>query len=596
MNDSVASFAVTEPVKTMRLLRLAMDPLPPPSLVGQRLGRYAILAELGVGGTAHVYRAFDEVLKREVALKILLSNIEAPDWLRQEAEYHASVAHPNIVQVYHFDEYDGIPCLAMELVDGGPLQTPAASHRQAAQIALTIAVAMGFAHNRGIFHCDLKPSNVLIERNTGHVRVSDFGHAIRTEFVGETGLRGTPEYMAPEVWRGEPISVASDVWSEGVMLYEMLTGSLPFGQRDADLRRRVLEDAPPPLLGVDPDLAAVCRRCLEKEPSRRYADHRALAEDLQSFLEGREVSARPLGHAERWFRRIKRHRFIALAIALTVTALVIGIVGAVRGAQAETDRARAEAARAQAETARAQAEAERTRTTLAGAAKELKDIVSKKLDHLRDAVRSEGQTNRDVLITAVAKGDRQKAEDACNRIHKSEGADFSGWLLFNAQGILVGRSGDNKNVGKSYAFRDYYKGAKDLHQAYLSRRDKELQAYVSRAYRSEADGKAEVGVSFALSGKDDQLIGVLVAEVRTGSTFGNISLPDQDGVVMELLALSDHERGHEAEDYPAPVFILKNDLDMGETKPDEATYDAYNAKVPDTPFTVRVHLRPHPGK
>src|SRR5262249_39782679 len=135
MNDALA---VTAPAAA-HLLRLAMAPLP--SLVGQRIGRYTIPDELGEGGTAHVYRAFDEILRREVALKPLSPDIEAPDWLRQEAEHQASVAHPNIVQVYHFDEHDGIPYLAMELVDGEPLQTPAANHRHAAEITLAIAEA-----------------------------------------------------------------------------------------------------------------------------------------------------------------------------------------------------------------------------------------------------------------------------------------------------------------------------------------------------------------------------------------------------------------------------------------------------------------------
>jgi hypothetical protein len=585
-------FAITAPAAA-RLLRLALTPSAPVSLVGEQIGRYSVRAELGQGGTATVYVAFDPKLKREVALKVLSANVKAPDWLRREGEHQASVAHPNIVAVHDFGDHDGLHYLAMELVDGDPLQTPAASPHRAAEIALDIAEAVHFAHQRQIIHCDLKPANVLIERHTGRARVSDFGHAIRIDLASQAKPLGTPVYQAPEVWWEEPgqrdavVSVLIDVWSVGVVLHEMLSGRPPFAAETMEeLKRKVLEDPPPPLPGVHPDLAAVCRRCMDKDPSRRYASAAHLADDLRAFLDGREVRARPLDRAERWRRRLARHRLAALASATAAAGVTFGVASFVYG---NVQAARAAQAREQVAQAHAQV-AERELTMIGMVAAEtMAREVSGIFDQFSDAVRQAGQ--RHDLVTAATERSQRKAIEACTALQAlpvTRRPGFTDWLLFDGDGNLLGRApmGLKDNLGRDYPWRDYFKGA--LH---------ERRPHVSRVYRSEADGKAEVGVAVALRDERDAVVGVLVAEISPDDALQRLLSEDAEarGVSITMLARGDRDRDRDS----TPVFILHPDRKRGEPAPasadtllGEGGSPKYDRPVRGTPFTVRVQVQP----
>ena len=287
-----------------------------PSLTGRSFGDFELLEEIGRGGMGVVYKAVQRSLGRVVALKTILRGEQArpADVARfqVEAESLAHLDHPHIVGVYAAGEHDGQAWFSMRYVEGetltallsrGPLRA-----RDAASLLAVIARAVDFAHERGILHRDLKPSNILIDRE-GRPHVTDFGLAKRVRATEReaawTGLThsgaivGTPAYMAPEQVsgsRGKP-SPASDVYSLGVILYEMLTGRPPFqAPTPVDTLLLVLDQDPvrPGLLNpkVDPDLELICLKCIQKEPELRYASAALLAADLEAYLAGEQLSVR----------------------------------------------------------------------------------------------------------------------------------------------------------------------------------------------------------------------------------------------------------------------------------------------------------------
>jgi serine/threonine-protein kinase len=292
--------------------------LPCPGALPRSFGEYELLEELGRGGMGVVYRAWHPRLQRTVALKMVLrGEFASPaDMCRFEAEASAAAQldHPHIVPVYGAGECDGQAFFSMRLVEGqtlaavlarGPLRP-----KDAASTLIAVCRGVHYAHEHGILHRDLKPSNVLLD-NSGKPFVTDFGLAKRVVAPpGSSGgastasgaILGTPAYMAPEQvsgQRGVP-SPASDVYSLGVILYEMLTGRPPFqAASPVDTLLLVLDQDPvrPRLLNpkVDPDLEVICLKCLQKAPDLRYASAAALADDLEAFLEGGPLSVRAAG-------------------------------------------------------------------------------------------------------------------------------------------------------------------------------------------------------------------------------------------------------------------------------------------------------------
>ena len=285
---------------------------------------YEILGELGRGGMGVVYKARQAALNRTVALKMILAGDHAGpedrERFRSEAAAAARLQHPNIVQVYEVGEFGGRAFFSLELVEGGSLAArltgapwPA---RDAAALVETLARAMHEAHRRGVVHRDLKPANVLLAAD-GSPKVADFGLAKRLD-LGDGPTRtgavlGTPSYMAPEQAGGKSKEVgpAADVYALGAVLYELLTGRPPFrGETPLDTLLQALErePAPPRLLNahVPRDLEAVCLKCLEKDPSHRYASAADLADDLGRFLRGESISVRSVNVLERLARTLER--------------------------------------------------------------------------------------------------------------------------------------------------------------------------------------------------------------------------------------------------------------------------------------------------
>jgi WD40 repeat protein len=306
---------------------------------------YELLRELGRGGMGVVYQARQGVLGRVVALKTLLpggtSSAQEVDRFRREAEALASLDHPNIVPIYEVGEVDGRPYFSMKYFPGGNLaqlpRGPGTDPRPHAGLVAAIARAVHHAHQRGVLHRDLKPSNILLDE-AGQPHVTDFGLAKRLDPEAAatlgTGLVGTPAYMAPEQAQGgRAVTTAGDVYGLGAILYELLAGEPPF-KADSALATllRVVEEPPrrPSLSNpaVPADLETICLKCLEKEPARRYASARELAEDLDRWRDGEPIRARRVGPWERARRWARRRPVIAglslvtgLAILLTVVTL-----------------------------------------------------------------------------------------------------------------------------------------------------------------------------------------------------------------------------------------------------------------------------------
>jgi predicted Ser/Thr protein kinase len=281
-------------------------PLPFP----RRFGDYDLIEEIGRGGMGVVYRARQRSLDRLVALKVIRqSELASADDLarfRAESAIAARIDHPNAVKVYEAGEIDGQPYFTMQLIEGhsladrlreGPLGA-----REAAGILAPVARAVEAAHRLGLLHRDLKPANILLDRD-GQPFVADFGLAKRSEGPGNLtrsgAIVGTPRYMAPEQASGQRVALApsTDVYSLGVILFEMLTGRPPFNAAaTVDIILAVINDDPPlPRVlepRVDRDLELVALRCLQKPQDLRYASAKDLADDLEAWLQGMPVSAR----------------------------------------------------------------------------------------------------------------------------------------------------------------------------------------------------------------------------------------------------------------------------------------------------------------
>jgi serine/threonine-protein kinase len=370
---------------------------------GALVGPYRLLRELGVGGMGAVWLAerADGTLKRQVALKLPRAawSRGLAERMARERDILASLEHPNIARLYDAGtDAQGRPYLALEYVEGQPIDAycrqRTLSVRQRLDLLLKVAQAVAFAHSRLVVHRDLKPSNVLVTAD-GQVRLLDFGIAklmegertAETQLTQLAGRALTLDYASPEQIRGEPIGTASDVYSLGVLAYELLAGAKPYKLKrgsaaeleeaiagvDAPLASAVAADAQS-RKALKGDLDAILNKALKKEPDQRYATVDAFARDIERYLAGHRVVARPDSLAYRLTRFAKRYRTPLVAAAITVAAfglaigvgatalvilaLLLGLAAALwqaRKARQQAEIARVQARKAESESQRAQA-------------------------------------------------------------------------------------------------------------------------------------------------------------------------------------------------------------------------------------------------
>jgi eukaryotic-like serine/threonine-protein kinase len=273
--------------------------------------RYRLEARIGSGGMAEVYRGLDPVLNRTVAIKTLLPQFARDagfvQRFRREAQAAARLNHPNIVGVYDSGADDSTPWIVMEFVEGRTLAEFLAGGRkpaptQAAEIAAAIAEALSAAHAQGVIHRDVKPGNVMVTRD-GVVKVMDFGIArmIGTDATAPqtSAVMGTASYLSPEQAQGGPVDARSDIYSLGVVLYELLAGRPPFtGESPVAIAWKQVNENPPPPSSVNkqvpPALDAVVMKALSKNPANRYQTAQEMAQDLEHVRKGEPVGATPL--------------------------------------------------------------------------------------------------------------------------------------------------------------------------------------------------------------------------------------------------------------------------------------------------------------
>jgi serine/threonine-protein kinase len=327
--------------ETPRAADATPPPVPGPSAPTElSLPGYEVLGVLARGGMGVVYKARNLRLNRLEAVKLMLAGLHAtPEGLarfRTEAEAVARLRHPNVVQVYQVGDWAGEPYFTMEYLEGGSLaerlRRAPLPPREAAALVQSLAGAVRHAHERGIVHRDLKPANVLLQ--DGVPKITDFGLAKlldrgpgSADRTRTGAVMGTPCYLAPEQagGRSKEVGPAADVYALGAILYECLSGRPPFeGETTLDTLEQVrrCEPVPPSRLRprVPRDLENICLQCLRKEPGRRYAGARELADDLGRFLHGRPVLARPVPVWQRGAKWVRRQPALAALLVVSVLA------------------------------------------------------------------------------------------------------------------------------------------------------------------------------------------------------------------------------------------------------------------------------------
>jgi serine/threonine-protein kinase len=468
------------------------------------------LEQLGRGGFGTVWKARDLELDRVVAIKVP-RHLQLPDLnakqLFREARAVAQLIHPHIVRVHEIGREEDTYYIVSEFIDGVPLSDyaghQALSAGEAAALCATIARAIHCAHQQGVIHRDLKPNNVLIDRK-GEPHITDFGLAKRdaTEVTvtADGQIFGTPAYMSPEQARGEShlADQRTDVYALGVILFQLLTGELPFRGNTGMLLHQILHAEPPSPRMLEEqtprDLETICLKCMDKNPQRRYPSAADLADDLERWARDEPIRARPVGLFEKQLRWCRRHPWsatVAAAVVLTLLMLGVGIVA--------VDRARDQ------------------RLRLADS-------------HLNDFSRVQQMSQRveqtadsPALPEMLARRDLQALDALCQQLFTSEKragdssvpqSHFASWFVLDAQGVMLAIAPLKRNVvGRDYSGRDYFQGAK--------RRRKELgvsSVHISQVFVSENDGLHKFAISAPVRDPQGTLLGVVCASLATDSS------------------------------------------------------------------------------
>ena len=311
-------------------------------LSDQRLGRYEIRRLLGEGAFGKVFEARDPQLDRIVALKVAKSIADENHLKRftREARAAAQLRHPHIIPVYEYGQIEDQSYIVYEFVDGETLKFKTERLGQltfdsAVDIVREIAEGLDYAHEQGIIHRDMKPDNVMIDPKGG-IHIADFGCARsendQVDLTVDGSILGTPVFMSPEQASGKSNTAdgRTDIWSLGVMFYELLSGQLPFSGTLSELLYWICNKDPKQLRKIDPtipiDLETICNRCLNRDLNKRFLTAGELAEELTRFQQGEPIKSRRIGPIERSWMWAKRNRTVASLITAVVTVLLLGTV------------------------------------------------------------------------------------------------------------------------------------------------------------------------------------------------------------------------------------------------------------------------------
>jgi tetratricopeptide (TPR) repeat protein len=320
----------SEPVDHQRMPEIVQKALQDPT---ERFGRYVRVSLLGQGGAGEVWKSWDTVLERWVALKFLkFEDIDELARLKREAQTAARLSHPHIAAVFEIAEANNRTFLVMEFIDGQTLVTyPRNDHRKLVSLMREVSQAIQYAHDQGVVHRDIKPGNIMVD-TAGRPYIMDFGlarHVDSAKSVSEYIL-GTPSYMSPEQARGHSVDARSDVYSLGATLYELLGDRPPFrGSNALDTLEQVVRDEPRPLERIASDLQTIVSKCLMKEAGRRYQRASDVAEDLRRWQEGEAIIAHPPSVLYKLGKKIAKRRAVLLVgltgglLAATAAALWI---------------------------------------------------------------------------------------------------------------------------------------------------------------------------------------------------------------------------------------------------------------------------------
>jgi hypothetical protein len=509
-----------------------------------------------------VHAAVQEALGRQVAMKFLRYepdlHPEARERFRAEAEAIARVQNPHIVQVFEAGEAGGRPFLAMELVTGGTLTQRLANGPippgQAAGLVRTLASAVAAAHAAGVVHRDLKPSNVVLTPE-GTPKVSDFGIA-KLLTPGQAGgtdptatgvVLGTPSYMAPEQAAGAPRQVGPlvDVYALGAILYECLTGRVPFRAATVieTLNLVMTADPPPPRQlqpGLPRDLETICLKCLRKEPGQRYGSAEALAADLDRFLAGRPIMARPVGPLERtakWARRNKALAALLVTAAVSVIAGAAGVVVHNRRLQAALTAKTIEEENARRERERADENYKHARAALRAMLDRLKDPKYADLPRLLELRKAQGETALAYFRTVAG----QRDDPSPQVRYDAAKADYEAGELYRLLG-------DPANARTQY-------GAARAGLARLMAEDPG-----NRTYRFD---HAFAVLNLGANGAKDEAVSLLteaVAELRTVAADPAATAVERNSLASALTTLG--AGYYNAKRYPEAEAAIKEGYDI----------------------------------
>ncbi|MBK8265176.1 MAG: protein kinase [Nannocystis sp.] len=517
------------------------------------IGRYTLHKRLGCGAHGEVYEAYDPVMHRAVALKLLHGGPHSAAEIRALAR----LDHPNIVPIYEAGEHEGWLYFTMKLMQGTLAED---SHKRryladpeaASALVETMANAVFYLNQRGLLHRDLKPANILFD-GANVPYLADFGLARLIDDEGDSKVAGTRPYMSPEQLDGQH-SVHSDIYSLGVIFYELITGRRPFeASTTAGLIEAIRERAPtdPHRLrrGLHKDLVRACLRCLEKRPEDRYQSAAMLEEALKRYRRGDLPEG--ASRRRRTWHWCLNHPFPAFLLVTAVMCFVIMIptITKLLREQAATKLAQ-----------QTQANTHLAAMVAGTVLSQLRELSDKVTAAAGDPLLAESVRARDFARILSQCDALYRANDAHGGREPGLNSPFDSWFVLDVKGRLIAQTGKEmvKDRDPDYAWRDYYIGAKAIAA------QKRHHSHVSKVFRSENDDRHKFALSTPIYASNGEMVGVLVAAVAASAHLGSLLLEDPPRVTVLAGPRDRERRQNPAESH---LILLHPEYQYGEADP-----------------------------